>query len=325
MELIHFINHADKVAGGAQKIVHAIHDRAEDSAIVGFDYCYSNEGYTKTNFIFTILKFIYICLFKRNTTVVLHHRLYLLLALVFRPKRAFFVCHNIFPNKNLIFKYISNIHIIAISDEVLNYLRKYNKNINITVIYNGIEFDASHSKVDLASDDFNVFFIGRLAEQKGLDILISAFCKFNEKIEKGKLTIIGDGEDKEKIINQVKTNRNINLVGYVPKPFSASTKADVIVIPSRYEGFGLVFYEALEYNHFVIASDLPVFEKQPEDNRVVFFESENINELCECLHNVYLRINDQSMQTASTLKSRHRFQSEDDMCRNYMKLLDNPL
>lgn len=325
MELMHFINHADKTAGGAQKIVHAIHDRAENSSIVGFDCCYNAKGRTNTNFIFTIIKFIYICLFKRNTVVVLHHRLYLLLALVFRPKKAFFVCHNIFPNKNLIFQYISNLHIIAISDEVLNYLRKYNKKINITVIYNGIEFDENCTKIDKSNDNFNIYFIGRLAEQKGLDILISAFDQFNSKVERSRLTIIGDGEDKEKIVDQVQNKPNVNLVGYLSKPFLASTKADVIVIPSRYEGFGLVFYEALQYDHFVIASDLPVFEKNSKDERVIFFESENINDLCESLHTVYLQHNDQSMQRGFSLKSRHRFPSEDEMCRNYKEILDTGL
>lgn len=104
---------------------------------------------------------------------------------------------------------------------------------------------------------FKIVALGRLTRQKGFDILIEAMTKVHHPCQ---LDIWGDGEDKqalEYLIDKYHLQQHIFLRGSTDKPLDVLRKADLFVLSSRFEGFGLVLVEALASGCRIIATDCP--------------------------------------------------------------------
>jgi glycosyltransferase involved in cell wall biosynthesis len=94
-----------------------------------------------------------------------------------------------------------------------------------------------------------LLFVGRLAHEKGIDILIESMPEVIKNNSKTKLLIIGDGTMNEQLNKRVKElnlEKNIIFISwinnkYLPKYYAT---ADLFVCPSRREGLGLTFVEA---------------------------------------------------------------------------------
>lgn len=101
---------------------------------------------------------------------------------------------------------------------------------------------------------------GRLVHQKGFDLLIRAYS-FSCLSAKGiQLVIIGEGEQKDylaKLAFECNVGKNVILLGFVNNPYSVYAHAEVLVMSSRWEGFGNVLVEALATETPVISYDCP--------------------------------------------------------------------
>jgi len=98
-----------------------------------------------------------------------------------------------------------------------------------------------------------------LTPQKGFDVLIDAAAKL-PSTPAWHIEIYGDGPQREALqrrIAQHNLQHRITLHGYTDQPHAALQAADVFVLPSRYEGFGLVIAEAMLHGVQVVAADCP--------------------------------------------------------------------
>ncbi len=97
----------------------------------------------------------------------------------------------------------------------------------------------------------NVVVVGRLVYDKGIDIAIKAFFKVLHHYPETKLTIIGEGNEENRLKNLVKEmgiGRSVNFLGVLKGNELAEVYAShqVCLIPSRWEEpFGIVALEAL--------------------------------------------------------------------------------
>lgn len=101
-----------------------------------------------------------------------------------------------------------------------------------------------------------VLGIGRLARQKRFDLLISAFALIQR--EDARLLIFGDGPDRKRLEQLVTTlglTDRVALPGYVPDVAEWLKRADLFVLPSRYEGLPAVALEAMAANCPVLSTD----------------------------------------------------------------------
>lgn len=136
--------------------------------------------------------------------------------------------------------------------------RKINQafKVNSTRIYNPISFKSTEKSNCMAK---RIMFAGRLLEEtKGLDLLLEAFKKVHKKHSDWELFLVGDGKDKNKIETNIKMLGLENSVFI--KPFTDNIQkyyldSSIFVLPSRWEGFGLVITEAMECGVPVIAFD----------------------------------------------------------------------
>lgn len=100
--------------------------------------------------------------------------------------------------------------------------------------------------------------IGRFHEQKDYPNLINAFFQLKNNQSNIHLLIVGDGvlrKNIEKMIIERKLSESITLLGLrqdIPDLLSA---ADIFVLSSAWEGFGLVVAEAMACERVVIATD----------------------------------------------------------------------
>ena len=94
--------------------------------------------------------------------------------------------------------------------------------------------------------------MGRLTRQKGFDVLVAAMRSLPDL----HLDIIGEGEDRPLL-----DAPNVQLAGWQADIRPWLARADIAVIPSRWEGFGLVAVEAMASGVPVIASDIPALRE----------------------------------------------------------------
>lgn len=90
--------------------------------------------------------------------------------------------------------------------------------------------------------------VGRLTEQKGFDLLISAFAAVAGRHPEWRLRIWGEGAQRHALERQVAElglAGRVELPGVSPSPGSWIESADAFVLSSRYEGWGLVLGEAM--------------------------------------------------------------------------------
>jgi glycosyltransferase involved in cell wall biosynthesis len=100
-----------------------------------------------------------------------------------------------------------------------------------------------------ADDDTKVILtVAELHERKGLEYLIKAMPAILEKIPNTKLIIVGEGpqrQDIEKLIEKEGLAKNIKLLGHRKSIPKIMASANLFVLPSVKEAFGLVILEAM--------------------------------------------------------------------------------
>jgi glycosyltransferase involved in cell wall biosynthesis len=113
-------------------------------------------------------------------------------------------------------------------------------------------------------DDRLVVAVGKLHPQKGFDILIAAFAELAPRFPEWKLAIIGSeiagphshhGRALESMVDRTGLEHRIALIGRVGNVGDWYERADLFVLPSRYEGFPNVLLEAMAAGCACIAAD----------------------------------------------------------------------
>ena len=109
--------------------------------------------------------------------------------------------------------------------------------------------------VAASTDRKNVFlYVGRLSNEKGLEILLNA-----TNLRDFKLEIIGDGPLLNKVLDFQKRNKNIKYLGFQNKEFIIDRLKHclALVFPSiSYEGLPLIILEAFSTGTPIISSDI---------------------------------------------------------------------
>lgn len=132
----------------------------------------------------------------------------------------------------------------------------------IQVIHNGIRIgeiknlskqaSADTDRMDKA--DFNVLFVGRVIHRKGVDVLLRAIQRLNERV---KVWIVGGGQIRKfkALAGDLGVRDRVFFLGEKENPFPELGRADLFVLPSRSEGFPNVLLEAMALGRPVLAAD----------------------------------------------------------------------
>ncbi len=159
--------------------------------------------------------------------------------------------------------------LVTSSKEKGNLLRFYPAAADsIVVVPCGVDLDRFHPldrvaarrRIGVALDERLVLFVGRFVQEKGLERLMAAVARMGHRPGLRLVVVGGDGHDDFQSMKALSQNAElagrVRLAGHVdqsalPAYYSA---ADLLVLPSAYESFGLVALEALACGTPVLAA-----------------------------------------------------------------------
>ena len=100
-----------------------------------------------------------------------------------------------------------------------------------------------------------VVCVGRLAPQKGQDLLLAAWPAVTKEIPGAQLALVGDGPDLEKL--RAQAAGAVVFAGQRDDVADWLAAADVVAFPSRWEGMSIGLLEAMARGRSVVAADVP--------------------------------------------------------------------
>jgi glycosyltransferase involved in cell wall biosynthesis len=132
-------------------------------------------------------------------------------------------------------------------------------------IYNPVNLELTRRLAEAGGNPYSgagphLVAAGRLAHEKGFDLLLDAMTLVRAATSSADLTILGEGllePDLRAQRERLGLIEAVQLAGFQPNPYPYFKHADLFVLSSRYEGFGLVVIEALAVGTPVVAAACP--------------------------------------------------------------------
>lgn len=129
----------------------------------------------------------------------------------------------------------------------------------VAVIPNGVAAPAECGTSREAGER-SIVAMGRLAPEKGFDLLIEAFATLAARHPSWNLLILGEGPHRaalEELIRARGLGGRVMLPGWERNPHRRLQAAEIFVLSSRYEGFPNALLEAMACGLAVVSSDCP--------------------------------------------------------------------
>lgn len=107
-------------------------------------------------------------------------------------------------------------------------------------------------------DAKRIIAVGRLSRQKGFDYLIQVAKKLKNEIPEWQIDILGDGDQREYLLNEIQKNNLNNFVNIKPATnniMEELLKSSIYVMTSRFEGLPMVLIEAQECGLQIVSFD----------------------------------------------------------------------
>jgi glycosyltransferase involved in cell wall biosynthesis len=151
-------------------------------------------------------------------------------------------------------------------------------------IHHGINMKVLPEKQVQLTGNPKIMIVGRLSPIKGHIYLIRALPEIIKKFPELKLIVLGEGPLRSKLIKQASSLNvveHIEFLGFA-NPNSYTPHCQLMVLPSLYESFGLVYIEAFSLKIPVIAFDAEAGNEIIENNVTgILVEKENTKALAE--------------------------------------------
>ncbi|MEV4703391.1 glycosyltransferase [Actinoplanes sp. NPDC049316] len=134
------------------------------------------------------------------------------------------------------------------------------------VVHNGVDLDhfapagdvaraAARDRLGLPGAAPLAVCVGRLTRQKGQDVLLAAWPLIRRSCPGARLALVGNGDQATAL--RALATPGVMFAGEVDDVRDWLAAADVVVLPSRWEGLSLTVLEALATGRSVVVSDVP--------------------------------------------------------------------
>lgn len=106
---------------------------------------------------------------------------------------------------------------------------------------------------------YTFLYVGRLVPEKNISRMLRAFAELHSEHPQTHFRIVGDGEENESITATVKSlglQDSVSLVSWTENVPSEMAKADVFLLASKHESYGLVLVEAMATGLPIVTTDV---------------------------------------------------------------------
>lgn len=172
--------------------------------------------------------------------------------------------------KNMLVNYKIRNEIIEVIPTGLELKRFRKENININILQN------IKNKINIDEKDKIFIFVGRIAKEKELDIVIKAFKKIKDLKKNIKLLVVGDGPSKKELVelcDELGVSDYVYFLGKKPQeeiPYYYHL-ADVFVSASTTETQGMTYIEALASGLMVVGRKDEVLSDLIEEKETGYY------------------------------------------------------
>lgn len=222
---------------------------------------------------------------------------------------------------------VYKVNVISISKSVEKVvLRKfYLRQKRSLLLYNALQFVETETELNNKEDNkINLLFVGRLEKAKSVHTLLYALNQLQKRklTAEFKLTIVGEGslrKQLEELSRKLKTQHIVEFVGSQKDPAPYFSSSDIFVLPSIWEGFGIVILEAFRAKLPVVASNIEGPSELIQDNvNGLLFEKGNAVELSKKIGSLIVDNNKRHLLGENGYKSF----TEKYHIKNYVEKLD---
>ncbi len=161
------------------------------------------------------------------------------------------------------------------------------------------------SSMGINNEDIIILYIGRLNQDKGLYELSEAF-EHLRNVKEFNIHLVIVGLDEEDIISSLKLDQRdkIHLFDFTSSPEKFMAAADILVLPSHREGFGLVIIEAAAVGIPAVASNIiGIVDAIENEVTGLLFEARNVEAMVKALSRL---IYDPSLRKSLAEQARRR-------------------
>lgn len=185
--------------------------------------------------------------------------------------------------RHYVFQFRKLDHTIVLCKHDAETYTQYDSAFIPTAIYNPLTLKPGASSMGTTK---SFLAVGRFSRQhKGFDLLIEAFHLFSQKNQEWTLDIVGEGVEEElyrTLIKKYNLEDRVTIHPFTNHIQDYYSKAQVYVLSSRWEGFGLVLVEAMAHGLPVVSSDLPT-SKEIMGDFGLYFKNGDVTDLAERL------------------------------------------
>lgn len=218
-----------------------------------------------------------------------------------------------------------DLHLLTISNKAAEDIFA-NTKIQAHVVVNGIPtHEYAHRKLQQPGEVFKIAQIGRLnLAIKGQDLTIKAAKILKNKGANIHIDLIGEGNDLPLIKQMIKEQQlesTITILGSKPQEYLKAhlQDYDLLVQPSRIEGFGLTIVEAMAAKVAVAVADLPPLIEVIDNGRCgLSFKADNEIDLANTIEAAMNDFNLERIQRAS--ERAEKVYDVTTTARNYLNL-----
>ena len=234
---------------------------------------------------------------------------------VFKELFAKFWMHNLVNHLKRLDKFI------VLTDEDR---RNWNELDNVAVIPNPLPF---MPEITNPLTKKRVIAVGRYVYQKGFDMLLKAWTIVEKVCPDWTLTIFGDGNrlEYETMVEELKLDKSrCKILGPTGQIQAEYMKSSLLVMSSRFEGFGMVLVEAMACGLPVVSFDCPCGPKDIIHDGVdgLLVESGNVEKLGEAMIWMIQHPEKRESMAIEAINNVKRFQM-DNIAKQWKQLFDS--
>ena len=181
------------------------------------------------------------------------------------------------------------------------------------IVFNGVDFSNFMCKECYEKHNpFEIVHVGRFCAVKNHKLIIDCINILKEKGYDIHISLIGDGPDRKVIehkVNELGLQREVSFKGVQDSVGSFLTNADMLILPSAYEGMPMSLIEAMGSGLPIVASNVGGIPDMIESGKDGVLITPSLDELCEAIADLYVNYEKRKYLGTNAFSRANRFSS----------------